>query len=180
MWWWNFFGKFVAQVLMGGLWCWRWRVDVLLEASSVLLALDAASLPPSYPPRLHQGGCSLPTPHPLRPQTLKVEPNEAKERSGSTQEEHSSTWDHTLIKHGRCTLIDGFDRWLMACHHSTINIVVLTKRKLFSHPGFNELCTYRFVSVCFIGVPIKVGGNPLFWQSKPCVGANIIGIFLAW
>ena len=130
------------------------------------------SLPPSYPPRLHQGGCSLPTRHPLRPQTLKVEPNEARERSGSTQEEHSSSWDHTGIILGRYTLIDEFDRWLMACHHSTINIVARTKSNINSHHAFNGLCTHKFVSVCFIGLPIKVGGI-ILTPSKPSVGANV-------
>ena len=83
--------------------------------------------PPSLPPT-HLGytrvGVGLPTLHPLHPQTLKVEPNEVKERSGSTQEEYSSNWDPTMIKPRRYTLIDGFDRWLMACQHRTINIAL--------------------------------------------------------
>ena len=83
--------------------------------------------PPSLPPT-HLGytrvGVGLPTLHPLHPQTLKVEPNEVKERSGSTQEEYSSNWDPTMIKPRRYTLIDGFDTWFMACQHRTINIAL--------------------------------------------------------
>ena len=72
----------------------------------------------------------------------------------------------------RYTLIDEFDRWLMACHHSTINIVARTKSNINSHHAFNGLCTHKFVSVCFIGLPIKVGGI-ILTPSKPSVGANV-------